>query len=208
MVNKPIKGSPISGETQEPDPTMPVNWFVPVTKQETWTLARQFEALPLTAAVADHVHNQALVVQKPVSPELKDFPTYCKRLERYASTYGQSIVSGAHKIWALSNFGRNKDNNEMPSVNYGFHFALKGSAKQENAGKHRIKSPLNNADVIQGLEDGHNQLWWDYSQLLQLMRAPDGISLRGKRFTLREALTNGLAPLWDEESPLRPELLP
>src|SRR5262249_23108588 len=35
-------------------------YYVPVTALETWEFARQFNAFPLTRAVADQVHNQVL----------------------------------------------------------------------------------------------------------------------------------------------------
>lgn len=213
MVNRPVQsksptGKSITGETQEPHPTLPVDWFVPVTQPQTWEFAKLFNALPLTAAVADHVHNQAMTVAKPASPELKDFPTYSKRLDTYTKNYGQNLVSGAHKIWALSNVGHAIGAAKIPSVNYGFYVPLHGNSRPEKAPKHRVQSPLVSADVIQSLANGHDGFWWDYSQLLQLMRAPDDIFYNRKRYSLREAVKQGLPPVWDEKEPLHADLLP
>jgi hypothetical protein len=180
-------------------------FYVPVTPQETWALAKDLGAFPLTRAVCDQAHNQAH--RFPRDPDLDasrlqdcfDFPRLTDYLRtRYYTFRTTGLASGAHKLWVLSARGN--------SINHGFYV---DQPKGQPPGRAGYLDPAYR--VIQNIGAWHGGMThWDYSQLLQLMRyLTDGgggplvdKDNPGKRLTLRRALANKHPAVWDEPSPL------
>jgi hypothetical protein len=192
------------------------SFFVPISPVETWKIAKANDAYPLTRAVMDQAHNLAIknggaveFVQQQLA-DLLEYPKYNKKL--MATAYGTnyptskpstpfpasqvpSIVSGAHKLWVLSKHPGNYQNPN--TVNYG---GYTKTTTSRAAGKY-----LNGSwHVQQHLEGGHHTKWWDYSQLLQLMRNLKGAVHDGTTvaMSLREALLIGHEAVWDEDTNL------
>jgi hypothetical protein len=180
-------------------------FWVPVTAREQWTLAVKLRAYPLTRAVADQAHMSAdadggSVTYKGLGLGF-DFESFSKHLNdhtTYENNYNMQIVSGAHKVWLLSN-GPNGTNPNGMGVNYGFYTKTKGDG--DPGGKYLKGGWL----VKQSRGTHHSRDYWDYSQLLQFMR---NYSTDGDDVSLRDALLKGDAALWDEENKVRSELLP
>lgn len=162
------------------------NFYVPVTAEETRKIASRFGSLPLTRAVADQYHNQAIHVQprfQDPSKDIFDFELYSTYLlQKYGDAASRQKFAGAHKLWLLSSFNRN-------ATNYGFY--VKSHSKSTQGGKY-----LNSSfTVIQSLGGRHNNQHWDYSQLLQVMRGEN----------LKESIINGEPGFWDESGKLNAE---
>jgi hypothetical protein len=182
-------------------PMLKGGYFLPVTAQEQWDLARKFKLFPLTRAVADQAFNAATYVPPhPQYPYLFDFEKQTEYLKTtvYFSGYGTTFAAGAHKLWLLSNMKGNG------AVNYGFYVDPKNAlADQSGGGKYLDRKKWL---VIQSLGGRHDPSHWDYSQLLQLMgnyRTADGGAL-----DLRAALLRGDTGLWDEGGKLAEKQLP
>lgn len=191
-------------------PVFKRGYFVPVKSKEMWSMAKQFSAgadpanhlFPLTRAVFDQFHNAATrkggwVARKPMPhtvPQIKDFVTYSEYLKngKYVTHYGNSPVSGAHKLYLLSAHGGKK------TVNYGFHIKQSTPPSQGEAGRY-LKDT--GSSVINGTLAGHNEDWWDYSQLLQFMK--NFRNVLGDHESLRSALLNGDPAIWDEKNVLK-----
>jgi hypothetical protein len=180
--------------------------WVPVTGHEQWALARKLKVYPLTRAVADQAHMAAdddggAVVYKPFSGfDYETFSNHLKDHTTYYNNYNMQLISGAHKLWLLSNGPGGRDPNGM-AVNYGFYTKNKSDAEVAGAGKYLKDGWF----AKQGRGSHHSKDYWDYSQLLQFMR---NYSSEDNDMTLREALLKGDPAVWDEENKLKPELLP
>jgi hypothetical protein len=170
-------------------PVIVDNFYVPVTAEETRKLANKFGALPLTRAVADQYHNQAIHIQpkfQDPSKQIFDFELYSTYLlQKYGDGVSRQKFAGAHKLWLLSSSNR-------IATNYGFY--VPSHSKQTQSGKYLDSS----FTVIQSLGGRHNNQHWDYSQLLQLMRGEN----------LKESIVNGEAGFWDESRKMKAEDLP
>ena len=136
--------------------------FVPVTPLETFALARKFNAIPLTRAVADRAHMQAARVAAQNQPveDISNYRKYSNTLNGIAvyKDGGSQLISGAHKLWILSSVGI--------GVNYGF-YAPKGHPGWNYSKKMRDKNafslPRPKKDplagkfrVMQGVQRGHD----------------------------------------------------
>jgi hypothetical protein len=167
-------------------PLLKDDLFVPVTATESMALARRFEVFPLTRAVMDQAHNQAVKVAKQRTPaSLYDFVTYSDRLKAtaYYPQSGAPLASGAHKLWVVSSRG--------PVINYGF-YIRRGAGEMVRCGP-RLDRQYN---VIQSLGGRHDGSHWDYSQLLQFMTRL--LDENGQPVDLRQALLNRHPSVWDE----------
>jgi hypothetical protein len=177
------------------------DFFVPVTAEETYLLAKRFDAFPLTRAVADQVHNQAVRVTKSSMDASKidecyNIPMISEYLRTNYRPYHRSkskIVSGAHKLWVLSA--------RRTSTNHGFHVP-------KNSAFHTPGNLDPKYSVIQDIGAIHDEKHWDYSQLLQLMaNLTDGSGNQlkdpatGNDLTLLQALKNKHLAIWDEPEP-------
>ncbi|MBI3469240.1 MAG: hypothetical protein HY000_40065 [Planctomycetes bacterium] len=200
------------------------DYFVPVTPLETFAKARAFGAFPLTRAVADQAHLQAVQIVPRPEKVLWDFYASSERL--MGTFYrGKPLVSGAHKIWLLSGRGI--------GINYGFYLEKKLRDVKERFGQYLDKDrggtflPRTDFTLIQGSGAAHDvnlnnqqiakalapdfadrdskedSSHWDYSQLLQLMKQDGPLEIDGKSISLVDALVEGLSPVWDEQ-PLKP----
>jgi hypothetical protein len=193
--------------------------FVPVTAKKHWGLAADFHKkghdwYPLTRAVADRAHNQAIQKGMAVTfsgwPTLTDYKGFSKYLlGKYSKFHGlpDAVCSGGHKYWLLSTgpHGIKADGTpisapvDKKAINYGFY----KMAARQGAGP----GPYLHAawSVEQSLGGRHNAHHWDYSQLLQFMRNYQG----GKEKDLRKAIVAGEAAVWDEKGyVLAPDVLP
>jgi hypothetical protein len=169
-------------------------FYVPVSAKETFALARRFGWLPLTRAVADQAHNQAKQFSFIWNSQLFDFETYSKKVGKlYDPVYDASLISGSHKLWLLSTC-------KPKATNYGFYLKHKPDLKRSP----RLKGEW---WVAQSEGGEHNELWWDYSQLLQLMKS-DSLMIDGATYTLSDAVVAGLEAVWDESSKLTQADLP
>jgi hypothetical protein len=176
-------------------------YFLPVTAQEQWNLARKFKLFPLTRAVADQAFNAATYVPpKPQWPHMYDFEMQTNYLKTttYYSGYGFNFAAGAHKLWLLSSMKGNG------ATNYGFYVDPNNPlADKSGGGKYLDRKKWL---LIQSLGGAHDPGHWDYSQLLQMMsnyRTGDGSTL-----DLRAALLRGDTGVWDETGKLEEKLLP
>ncbi|MBC7797818.1 MAG: hypothetical protein H7Z37_13175 [Pyrinomonadaceae bacterium] len=164
------------------------DFFLPVTAKETFQIAKKFNALPLTRAIADEFFNQSEhIPPQPLDPnkDILNFEKYSTYLlPRYGDGKSNKKASGAHKLWLLSGQGT--------SINYGFYVKRGKDASQGG------KTLSKDFTVIQSLGGRHNQEHWDYSQLLQIMRATKPLLLNNKSLTLPEAINEGLPGVWDE----------
>ncbi|MBZ5620920.1 MAG: hypothetical protein LAQ69_19660 [Acidobacteriia bacterium] len=170
-------------------------FYLPVTAKETFDFAKKFGWLPLTRAVADQAHNQATqFTYKPQAPDLLDFEKYTvDTLDKsYGPSYAAHLVSGSHKLWILSKVGK--------ATNYGF-YAQADQTHVPNGPR------LKGWYVIQTRGGAHNATYWDYSQLLQLMKA-DTLNIDGTNYSLSAAVVAGLEAVWDEGSKLQASDLP
>jgi hypothetical protein len=184
------------------------DFWVPVTAREQWALAVKLRAYPLTRAVADQAHMSADADGGAVNYkglglgyDFEAFSKYLNDHTTYYNNYNMQIVSGAHKLWLLSNGPSGKNPNGM-AVNYGFYTKDKSDADKDPPGKYLTGGWF----VRQGRGTHHNKDYWDYSQLLQFMR--NYTDAGGDEMSLRDALLKGDPAIWDEENKLRPELLP
>jgi len=177
-------------------PGDPLRFYVPFTAQETMELAKAHSAWPLTRAVAHQVHASPDVARFPrnqnqsaaVSDQAYDFLQCTKYLEdKYVPNHGKKLVSGAHKLWILSN--------KKYSTNHGFYID-RDAKKGVNPGKASLDPRF---DTIQNLGPEHDEEHWDYSQLLQLMR---NLRVRGQSLDIGDAVLTGHPAVWDEEAPL------
>jgi hypothetical protein len=155
-----------------------------------------FGWLPLTRAVMDQAHNQGVKIAFRAQGNLLDFENYSRTLDTlYGPHETTKLVSGGHKLWVLSGF-----NTKTRAVNYGFYKV----DKQPSLLSPRLKG----WSVIQSLGSRHNEAHWDYSQLLQLMRAGPAFLINGKSQTLSQAVADGLEAVWDEANKLKTSSLP
>ena len=155
--------------------------FIPASKNELWKLAQRLnkgvaegeKIYPLTRAVADLAQNAATYVSPigkydPMQGDENryDFVKYAGILLKTDYTDSNAkLVSGCHKYWLLSCHGAGSGK----PVNYGF-YADKKYPKVLPGGPY-----LKTYGVVNGFLAGHNNDFWDYSQLIQFMRCPRGI---------------------------------
>ena len=193
---KSASGAPATVIVQVSNPVKIDGVYLPVTAKETFDFAKSFGWLPLTRAVMDQAHNQAVQIPVKSQTNLLDFEGYSATLDKlYGSHETTKLVSGAHKLWTLSTY--NKKNR---AVNYGFYQV----AKQPSPLSPRLKG----WSVIQSLGSKHDEGHWDYSQLLQLMRAGSPLVIDGKSYSLSQAVADGLEAVWDEGTKLKTSSLP
>jgi hypothetical protein len=201
--------------------------FFPVSAKNTWALAAKYkqvsekheDALPLTRAVSDQAHNYVMdhyalqgvggtanfVSQSDTDKDLHDFQKYTNYLTGtvYLSQRGKALVSGAHKVWALSSRDNvsPRPNDKPKAINYGAHFHGKRPSQDGNPPADPGPYLVQGYDTYQPLGGKHDCDHWDCSQLFQLMK-----NLRNKDgglLDLRAALTKTGAPghlaVWDED---------
>jgi hypothetical protein len=167
-------------------------YYVPVTPPETFSLAKACGAVPLTRAISDRAFNKDGYFKRTTldankTADKPDFVRFAKFMEtKYLPQRTLKLVSGAHKIWMLSAAGK-----AGRGVNHGFHIP-----KAEY--KHSLPTPsLDPAwSVIQNQNADHDKDWWDYSQLLQMMK---DLTVDGKKVDLLDAIESGHAAVWDEQ---------
>ena len=166
-------------------------FYLPVRATEVWQIARSTGAFPLTSAVADQLMNRAAFLAYRLQPEIKDFEQ--SSIFYRNNSYDGITKFGAHKLWVLSKL-RGVD--DTKSVNYGFYELSKGQSKDV---KYRGGDKLDRKyNPKQGLGGRHDTNWWDYSQLLQLMRSFEPITIDGERLSLGMALNAGKSIVSDE----------
>ncbi len=198
--------------------------YLPVKAVETWEFARQFNAFPLTRAVADAMFLQATPTP-PAPHEIKvtddnSDSGYAKSLDfemrsDYLGSKNYTGVAdfGAHKIWALSkqkdeicqaspNEAYCRTDKDRIAINHGLYF---------KNGKPHAGTLLylhgSKYGAIQNIGAKHGDDHWDYSQLLQLMRGVVQIPFKDKSgnttmMDMETALLNGHPSLWDEPQKL------
>jgi hypothetical protein len=191
-------------------------FFIPVTAADTWRIAKANDALPLTRAVADQAHNQAIAKGTAVgfvgSAPLEDFEKFSKELcgkgtasfgrDIYKKKQGTELVSGAHKLWILS---AQPAGAKPKAINYGGYVnraitAAEIAGGSGPGGPYLTKDPATKGwNVVQAAHGAHYAMYWDYSQLLQMMRrfrmAPDSTEY----IPLKEAVKDGDHRVWDED---------
>ena len=193
---KSSAGTPATVIVQVSNPVKIDGFYLPVTAKETFDFAKSFGWLPLTRAVMDQAHNQAVQISFRSQGNLLDFENYSTALDKvYGPHETTKLVSGAHKLWTLSTF-----NTKNRAVNYGFYKVSKEASP--------LSPRLKGWSVIQSLGSKHNEAHWDYSQLLQLMRAGPSFVIDGKTYTLSQAVADGLEAVWDEGTKLKTSSLP
>jgi len=177
------------------NPLRKEGYYLPVTARETFDFAKRYGWLPLTRAVADQAHNQASQFSFTWQANLFDFDKYSNDTlaKSYGPVYDTKLVSGSHKLWLLSKFGKK-------ATNYGFY--VKADKSNPPNGP-RLKGWR----VIQTLGGRHNELHWDYSQLLQFMKS-DTLTIDGTSYSLPAAIVAGLPAVWDEGGKLQASDLP
>lgn len=198
--------------------------YLPVTAKETWEFAGLFKAFPLTRAVADRLFLQAAKIEPkpqniikegdPKSDSGYDEMYDIEKRSDYLAGQNYTGVSnfGAHKIWALSkrkgsvcqaepNTVKCTTDKNRIAINHGFY--LKGKSPHPGTLLYLHGSEYG---VIQNIGAAHGDDHWDYSQLLQLMRAVVPIPFKDKTGTslmdMKTALLNGHPSLWDEPQTL------
>lgn len=181
------------GVTLEICKTVKVDGFyLPVTAKETFAVAKWMTAYPLTRAVADRIQNQAVFLPYRWQPDLFDFEQYSAFLN--SNGYDGICAFGAHKLWVLSH---RRGVRGTQAVNYGFYELKKnqgaGTPKRGGANLNEKFNPK------QGLGGAHDDHHWDYSQLLQLMRAPAPLTIDGEQLSLAMALVAGKSVVADED---------
>jgi hypothetical protein len=190
-------------------------FFVPVTKEDTWRIANANGALPLTRAVADQAHNYALstangrastAVEFIASAPLEDFEKFSRELcgtgvrshgrDIYKKKVGKDLVSGAHKLWVLSAVPGSKT---PKAINYGAYVNRALTPEEVRAGGGPGGPYLEAGwNVIQACHGAHNSTYKDYSQLLQLMRNLRIAKDSQEYIPLKQAVKDGLHQVWDE----------
>jgi hypothetical protein len=185
-------------------PLMVEDFFVPVTAKETWDLADKFDALPLTRAVADQQVNEAslngfFIEHKAQHwrDEIRAYDIYADTLgaTEYKKNYGKSAVAGSHKLWLLSGMLA-----AVHPCNYGFyHNGKRPDSAEGKKGKYLFPE----YSVINGLIQAHDWTgWWDYSQLLQLMKGLKSLKDGVKDIPdLRGEIRSKNSAIWDEDLP-------
>jgi hypothetical protein len=189
------------------------DFFVPVTKDDTWRIAKANNAFPLTRAVADQAHNQAIAKGTAVefvgSAPLEDFEKFSKELcgkgsapfgrDIYRKKRGLELVSGANKLWVLS---AATSTASTRAINFGAYVnrPLTDFEKKHGAGPGGpyLASGWN---VVQACHGAHNGQYSDYSQLLQLMKNLRS-NQKGETPELVECLKDGDHRVWDEHPKL------
>lgn len=171
--------------------------YLPVTKKETWEMAQNFKAFPLTRKALDSTYKDPSVTTIPFHQgkfsaglESDNFVKYSEYLTANGAD-PKKLFSGAIKLWILSNVKSAKtaqcpgpgDQSEDPSVNYGMYH------------------PAANQGRFQGAASCHDQGHHDYSQILQLMK---NFKLYGRDFDLGTALVTAHPGIWDEANPYKP----
>jgi hypothetical protein len=192
------------------NPFMAQDLWVPVTAQEQWALAMKLKVFPLTRAVADQAHLAADAGGGSEDYQAgaygHDFERFSQSLNAHSSYktfYSTKLISGAHKLWLLSNGLFPDEGPKGMAVNFGFYTTSEAKAKGDRGGP---GGPfLKGRFVAQQLGTAHSKVFSDYSQLLQFMR---NYTAGSNPADLRAALLRGDAALWDERRKLRPELLP
>lgn len=166
-------------------------FYLPVRPTEVWQIARSTGAFPLTRAVADQLMNNASFLPYRWQPELKDFEQSSFYFRN--NSYDGITKFGAHKLWVLS---KRRGVDKTRSVNYGFYELSAGQSKGAiYHGGNKLDRKYN---PHQGLGGAHDTNWWDYSQLLQLMRSFEPITIDGERLSLGMALNAGKSIVSDE----------
>lgn len=183
-------------------------FFVPVTAQETWKLAAasDYQCLPLTRAISDQVLNRAVLGQafvehmpQNIQTHAPAFDDYTEKLMGTAYQRHGSLVAGSHKLWLTST-----KNDKTHTANYGFYHKGKRPAYAQGLPGPYLFSTYS---VINGwIKSRHAWDYWDYSQLLQLMRnfRWKGKAYDMKKILLQQNLTDTerdllLPVLWDEK---------
>jgi hypothetical protein len=197
---------PVAAYLDGPVPANGLYLYVPVTADESSAFALKWGVFPLTRAVSDQAHNAAVFVPKPPWPpaadrarRMYDFVGYSQKIQtKYFSYQGWSLVSGAHKVWALSARG--------PVVNHGFHATL--ATCRSIPGLACVPGPLldKRFAAIQDLGARHDARHWDYSQMLQFMRGLRDDSRQ--TVDLSGALLSRHPAVWDEPAKLPEAHLP
>ena len=178
--------------------------FIPVTAKETFDLAKAWDCMPLTRAVSDRCHNEAVAKGTAFGLpswkwDITDFDGYSKAISpTYGAKETTSILSGAHKVWVLSTM-KSKFSSKPKAVNYGFHY--KGAPTQGPSGATLQRGFA----VTQALGTAHDGGHWDYSQMLQVMW---GLEVDGTMLDLRTELLAGNPAIWDESTKLSAGDLP
>ena len=187
-----VKDLKLPGIAKDPK----LGFFLAIHAIDTLRRAKEFKAYPLTRSVADRLHNQALRFERPKksgrymdaskSEDVFDLVSCTRDLKtKYLPQHGKKLVSGAHKLWVLSNRGF--------SVNHGFHHDKKPPKK--DASRPSLNPQFTS---IQNIGHGHPLgIDWDYSQLLQFMKE---FKVAGKTFNIAEALLTAHPAVWDEMS--------
>lgn len=166
-------------------------YYLPVTAQETFNIAKRHGYYPLTRAVADQIMNNATFQQYLWQPELPDFEQYTDYLKD--KSYDGISKFGAHKLWVIS---KRRGVNKTKAINYGFYELRANQAKGtlERGGSNLDKT----YNPKQGLGGAHFDNHWDYSQLLQLMKTDAPITVDGKQYSIGMALREGKPAFSDE----------
>ena len=192
------RGTRAKGVIKVCSPVKVGGFFVPVTAKETWEKAAAFNALPLTRAIADQQNNEAHdkgtfveFKSQPYNTHLPGFDLYADKLNgtAYEEEYGKKPVSGSHKLWLLS-----AKTTHDKAANYGFFHRGKRLPESEGRSGSGLYPEYS---VVNGLIAGHGfENYWDYSQLLQLMK---DFKWKGKSVDLRKAIcTDHDSAVWDE----------
>jgi hypothetical protein len=189
-------------------PVQKSGFFVPVTADETWKLAADsdYQFLPLTRAVSDQILNRSVIKKSFVEHMPMKIETHAHAFDDYtdklmATKYKNSgsLVSGSHKVWLTST-----KNDKTHTANYGFYHQGKRPAyAQGSPGPYLFTS----YSIINGwIKSHHPWNYWDYSQLLQLMK---NFRWKGKAYDMKKLIlqrnlsdierTILLPVLWDEK---------
>lgn len=180
-------------------------YYVPVTSEETFSIARRFGFFPLTRAIADKIQNKAVFIPRKYmdsNKDIYDFKTYSKYLAE--KQYDGITRSGAHKLWLISNRRGIDDPTEKDvlekglktttTINHGFYDLANNNVIRQDP---RV-SLDRKYNIVQNIGAKHNRQHWDYSQLLQLMYAPAPLIVRGRSMSLIQALKSGVSLVTDE----------
>ena len=196
-------------------------FYIPVTAEETVEFARQFDAFPLTRAVADQLFISGAQIPYQQQNQIKtgnsksesgyDEMFDLEKQSDYLNGHAYDGVNkfGAHKLWILS---KQKEvacpaypktdlacKSDKYAINHGFY--ERGVPKDFRSYLSQYGSK---SKAVQDIGTRHDDKHWDYSQLLQLMRGCLPIPFREDSgltayVDLREALLRGHPSLWDEQ---------
>jgi hypothetical protein len=203
-LKKGSRTGPAEYSIQVCSPVFVEGFFVPVTAKETWELAVKFDALPLTRAVADQQVNEASLNGFFIENKSQHWRDAIRAYDQYANTlgateyknnYGKSAVAGSHKLWLLSGML-----SAVHPCNYGaYHNGKRPDTAEGSKGKYLFPE----YSVINGLIQAHDWTgWWDYSQLLQLMKGLKSLKDGVKDVPdLKAEIRSKNDAIWDETLP-------